>query len=205
MKRLLYIAIYLLFVLSTFSQQKEVFIKYTIDYKNDNLCNIIGLQSTGNITANLGNGTGENVYTGEHPYLGNGKYEVTISGGADAAVTSFAMCDDIHISAISISEYCKLEELGCHGLSYMDVFNAKELTILCNMNGGITSLDLSGNPNLKYINIYDNPIAKDKVALLEMIESLPDRTGKEPGTLVINMGNFPRHKAICERKNWVIK
>lgn len=210
MKRYIYSLLVLLFVLPAYSQQGEPLITYTISYKAENSCNAIMLHGNKGVTVDWGNGQKESLspdsdrMTLYYQYPADGEYTVRVFGEPDA-VQTMELYDDTDVTSVLFGNGCEIEFLSCYGLSQLDISTAIRAKSLHLGGGKLATLNLTANPDIEYLNLYENPIAKDKVALLEMIESLPDRSGKESGTLVIGMGNFPRHKAICERKNWIVK
>ena len=209
MRKYIYLWVALFCAAVVYSQ--EALLMFTIDYKSENNCNAVLLHANEAVTVDWGNGQQEtlsperNRIVLHHEFSLDKEYIVKIFG-APEAVTGFELFDDTDITSVVTGAGCQIELFHyCYGLSNLDIQSAEKVKELYLGNGNITSLDLATNPNLEYLDLYNNPIAKDKKALLAMIESLPDRSGKEPGTLVINMGDFPRYKALCERKNWMLK
>ncbi|MDH6358694.1 hypothetical protein [Parabacteroides sp. PF5-9] len=209
MKRLIYIIVCLLSSITIYSQSQSL-LTYKVNYDKNSLCNNVSLSLTGDLTVDWGDGQKE-MFAGsmnrillDHAYASDGEYLITLYGLPES-ITEFQACDAVQIISLELSANCKIAKLYGFNVTHLDISKADGLTDLNWTGSAVTSLDLSGHSNIEKVHLSGNPIAKDKVALLEMIESLPDRTGKEPGTLVIDMGDYPRHKAICERKNWVVQ
>lgn len=210
MKRFIYSLLASLLITGmAYGQQEKLLFTYTINYQVEML-NVVILYANNNITVDWGNGDKEVISPSfdqrielSHPFLSDGTYKISVFGNPDA-VQKVELAD--HTDIVSIILGNGIEELAFgYGLSQLDVSFATELKSLDCWKSTFSSLNLSNNPKLTYINLKENPIGKDKVALLDMVESLPDRTGKEPGILEVEIGNFPRHRAICSRKNWILR
>lgn len=191
MKRLIYLSLCLFLAATAHSQQNELLLTYVISYKAEALNAILLRNANSPVTVDWGNGKTETVRPDQgndiglhHAYAEDGEYTVNVFG-TPADIRQFELFDDTRVTSITAAPACRVEVFTyCHGITHIDIGNAKEV---------------------RYISLYDNPISTDKDALLQLIESLPDRTGREPGTLYINMGNYPRFKLLCERKNWEIQ
>ncbi|MDO4780387.1 MAG: hypothetical protein Q3992_05115 [Bacteroides sp.] len=55
-------------------------------------------------------------------------------------------------------------------------------------------------PNLEFLDVYE--LAKNGMNIEEVINNLPDRTGKEQGELNITKEEYNKHKATLDKKNW---
>ena len=81
--------------------------------------------------------------------------------------------------------------------------------ILCSSNQ-ITSVDLNNSPDLKSLSCYMNAIKGENMT--NLVKSLPDRTGKTAGKIIVYASNDSREKnvitkadvAIAKAKNWKV-
>ena len=81
--------------------------------------------------------------------------------------------------------------------------------ILCSSNQ-ITSVDLNNSPDLKSLLCYMNAIKGENMT--NLVNSLPDRTGKTAGKIIVYASNDSREKnvitkadvAIAKAKNWKV-
>ena len=94
------------------------------------------------------------------------------------------------IIEIDLSQLTALEEIDLHG-------------------NNLTKVDFSHNKNLKEIMLYENQITGENMTAL--VESLPDRTGKETGKLYLKIADEDDESAIllsdiaiAEGKNWEV-
>lgn len=115
------------------------------------------------------------------------------------------------IDAIDVSNLPNLTELNValNDLTSLDVSKNKKLSILsceCNL---LESLDLSQNPAIEYVNCYGNRIKGQ--AMTQMMESLPQRTREDYGTIIVYDESYAEEFNVCLttdvtialRKYWV--
>ena len=118
-------------------------------------------------------------------------------------------CSNNQLTALDVSKNTALTELDCDSnqLTALDVSKNTALTELdCDRNQ-LTALDVSKNTELETLYCYGNQIKGEKMTRL--VNSLPDRTGKEAGRFTVVQG--PRLEgniclksdvAIAKGKNW---
>ena len=129
-----------------------------------------------------------------------------VSGGT--ALTTLK-CYRNQLTSLDVSDCTSLTELGCSSnqLTSLDVSDCTSLTSLGCSNNQLTSLDLSQDTALTTLYCYNNRINEE--AMTKLVNSLPDRTGKSPGTFkVMASGSYEKNQcrpsdlAIAKEKNW---
>ncbi len=128
-------------------------------------------------------------------------------------VTRFSQIANYPFTNQTITIYGKVSELICFGneLTALDVSNNAELVSLLCMKNRLTELNVINNTKLRQLQCYENQISGDKMT--ELVNSLPDRTGKEKGIFrMINLdtpeeGNSitTSDAAIATGKNWSVE
>ncbi len=128
-------------------------------------------------------------------------------------VTRFSQIANYPFTNQTITIYGKVSELVCFGneLTALDVSNNAELVSLLCMKNRLTELNVINNTKLRQLQCYENQISGDKMT--ELVNSLPDRTGKEKGIFrIINLdtpeeGNSitTSDAAIATGKNWSVE
>ena len=90
-------------------------------------------------------------------------------------------CYNNQLTTLDVSNNKKLEVLWCHNnqLTSLNVSNSIALKELWCFNNQLTSLDVSNNKELEKLRCYYNKISVANMTAL--VNSLPDRTGKEEG------------------------
>ena len=90
-------------------------------------------------------------------------------------------CQDNRLTSLNVSGCTALTKLDCQDnqLSGLDLTQNSTLTELDCSRNKLESLDLSACTRLKSLTCYRNKIRGNAVA--QLVESLPDRYGKEPG------------------------
>jgi hypothetical protein len=119
-------------------------------------------------------------------------------------------CNYNKLSTLDVSKNTLLQDLDCfyNQLTSLDISNNNQLmSIYCSGNQ-LTSLDLSKNNELDFLYCENNNIAGNNMT--GMINSLPDRTGKNAGQFaVFDELNDDKNRclasdvAIATSKNWV--
>ena len=89
-------------------------------------------------------------------------------------------------------------------LSTLDLLLWPNITIINVNRTFISELDFSNNPKIDDVHCKGAPINNSEEALLQMANSLPDRTNKTSGYLHIDSGSIPIIEAICNAKNWSV-
>lgn len=84
----------------------------------------------------------------------------------------------------------------------VDLSKMTKLERLVASGNNLTSIDLSGAKDIKYIELIGNQLTAE--AVNKLIAGLPDRTGKSPGQLFIaeNPGSGAGKYSIAKSKNW---
>lgn len=84
----------------------------------------------------------------------------------------------------------------------VDLSMMTKLERLVASGNNLSTIDLSGAKEVKYIELIGNKLTKE--ALNKLIADLPDRTGKSPGQLFIaeNPGSGAGKYSIAKSKNW---
>ena len=118
-------------------------------------------------------------------------------------------CSNNQLTALDVSKNTALTELDCNSnqLTALDVSKNTALTELdCDRNQ-LTALDVSKNTELETLYCYGNQIKGEKMTRL--VNSLPDRTGKEAGRFTVVQGPklegnicLKSDVAIAKGKNW---
>ena len=118
-------------------------------------------------------------------------------------------CSNNQLKALDVSKNTALTELDCDSnqLTALDVSKNTALTELdCDRNQ-LTALDVSKNTELETLYCYGNQIKGEKMTRL--VNSLPDRTGKEAGRFTVVQGPklegnicLKSDVAIAKGKNW---
>ena len=118
-------------------------------------------------------------------------------------------CGGNRLTALDVSKNTSLKALNCGGnrLTALDVSKNTLLTLLECSDNQLTTLDLSQNHALYRLECYQNQIKGEEMT--RVVNSLPDRTGKDFGTFVVTQDLEPEGNvclksdvAIAEGKNW---
>lgn len=123
-------------------------------------------------------------------------------------------CSDNEISKLSIQAATStLNQLSCYKnkLDTLDLRNCTILSSISCQNNSLKSIKVDNTPNLSRLNMYGNRIEIN--AMSELVNGLPDRTGKTMGTLILyysansvalqNQNQFSiTHKQEIITKNW---
>ena len=90
-------------------------------------------------------------------------------------------CQDNRLTSLNVSSCTALTKLDCSNnkLSSLDLLQSRTLTELDCSRNKLETLDLSACSNLESLTCYRNKIRGNAVA--QLVESLPDRYGKDPG------------------------
>ena len=118
-------------------------------------------------------------------------------------------CERNKLTELDLSNNTKLTKLwfGINQLTTLDVSHNTALTGLGCYANELTAMDLSHNTDLVGLWCYGNQIKGEEMT--RMVNSLPDRTGKDTGTFVVIQDPEPEGNvclksdvAIAEGKNW---
>ena len=129
----------------------------------------------------------------------------------NTALTSLG-CSYNQLTALDVSKNTALTSLGCsyNQLTALDVSQNTALTWLYCSDNQLTALDVSKNTALTMLWCCNNQIKSKEMTRL--VNSLPDRTGKEAGTFFVVQepaleGNIclKSDVAIAKGKNWDTK
>ena len=132
---------------------------------------------------------------------------VTITGDV-----TFFYCEEKQLTTLDVSNNTALKKLVCRysQLTSLNVSKCTELTELDCTKNQLTALDVSQNTALKSLDCFGNQIKGEEMTRL--VNSLPDRTGKEAGEIVVVQepaleGNIclKSDVAIAKSKNWNTK
>ena len=131
---------------------------------------------------------------------------VKIYGDATSVQMMFGSID-----AIDVSNLPNLTELNValNNLTSLDLSGNKKLETLSCEGNLIENLDLGKCPAIDYVNCYGNRIKGQ--AMTQMMESLPQRTREEYGTIIVRDSSYPEDFNVCLttdvtialRKYWV--
>ena len=91
-------------------------------------------------------------------------------------------------------------------ISQLDVSENHKLRSLDITGTQIANLDVSSCPDINVIILSPNdpPIRGDQAAMISFANSLPDRTGKDAGLLVLHH-TYDWIQDICNAKNWTME
>ena len=139
---------------------------------------------------------------------GNLLTELDLSGCESLKRLSYT---DGQLNSLNLSDCVSLTELDCskNELTSLDLSDCTSLTSLACSRNKLESLDLSACTRLKSLECYRNKIRGKAVA--QLVESLPDRYGKEPGKFYLAYySNDEYEENFCYRpavghandKNW---
>ena len=118
-------------------------------------------------------------------------------------------CYDNQLKELDVSKNTALTTLGCDNnqLTALDVSQNTALTGLYCQNNQLTALDVSKNTALTNLGCSGNQIEGEEMTRL--VNSLPDRTGKDAGRFIVVQGPAPEGNiclksdvAIAKGKNW---
>lgn len=133
----------------------------------------------GNIASYSLNSTPKIITT---TYIDSSEKYITIT---NADIISTLTCNDMNISELNLSALTNIEKLICY-------------------NNNILTLDFSNNSNIKYIHCFNNPLISDDTALLNMINTLPDRNNKAYGSIIIdNRAQMLKVEPTSIQKDWL--
>ena len=112
------------------------------------------------------------------------KNQLTSLDVSNNTVLTFLECSSNQLTSLDVSNKTELTFLGCdrNQLSFLDVSNNTALKELYCFDNRLTSLDVSNNTALRFLWCTDNNISGSNMDVL--VNSLPDRTGKEAGDFV---------------------
>ena len=119
-------------------------------------------------------------------------------------VLAYLQCNYNQLTSLDVSKNTALNGLcvrNCQ-LTTLDVSNNTALTqLLCSSNQ-ITTLDVSANTELQWLSCHSNQLTSS--ALNNLFNTLPDRTGKTSGNIVIasNPGTNDCDVSIVKEKGW---
>ena len=126
----------------------------------------------------------------------------------NTALTSLD-CNTNQLTALDVSQNTALTDLNCYDnqLTALDVSKNTKLTKLMCWRNQLTALDVSQNTALAYLYCSGNQIKGEEMTRL--VNSLPDRTGKDAGTFIVVQGPalegnicLKSDVAIAKGKNW---
>ena len=159
------------------------------------------------------------VYTGAAPTLsgldGTPKsgewrtYTLTSQTVTIRGDVTFLNCSSNQLTTLDVSKNTALKGLYCYNnqLTALDVSKNTALTELDCSKNQLTALDVSKNTALTYLDCSGNQIKGEE--MIRLVNSLPDRTGKEAGTFTVVQepdleGNICLNSdvAIAKDKNW---
>ena len=117
-------------------------------------------------------------------------------------------CYNNQLTALDVSKNTALTELNCstNQLTALDVAQNIALTGLNCSHNQLTALDVSQNTSLTWVTCSGNQIKGEEMTRL--VNSLPDLTGKEAGTIVVVQSDAESNRclksdvAIAKSKNW---
>lgn len=119
-------------------------------------------------------------------------------------------CMQNNIANLDISKNRNLTEIECSNnlLANLELNNHPNLVYLHCADNRLNALNVSYCPNIFFIRCYNNPFTDSSSELISFANSLPDRMGKEVGSLIIvpwDMVDIEPAlivRPIAESKNW---
>ena len=144
-------------------------------------------------------------YIYNHTYSENlSEYTIKVYGVPGAI--SECVIGSCGLISFEIGKNSGIEYLGIYvsSVSYLDLSNASELVTFNCRTTSFTSLDFSGCSNLK--DIQNVIFASNEPFMLNMLQTLPDRTGESAGTIYC-LQNNPSATVISAytAKNWTFQ
>ena len=148
----------------------------------------------------------------ESPLLGNrNDYTLTSQTITIRGDVTELDCSGNQLTSLDVSGCTSLTNLNCNNnqLSSLDLLQNSTLTELDCSRNKLENLDLSACSNLEGLTCYRNKIRGNAVA--QLVESLPDRYGKEPGKFYfVYYSEYEYEENFCYRpavgrandKNW---
>ena len=139
----------------------------------------------------------------------DGNQLTTLDVSKNTALTKL-LCNTNQLTALDVSKNTALTSLGCayNHLTALDVSQNTSLTTLYCSKNQLTALDVSKNTALTTLACSGNQVKGEEMTRL--VNSLPDRTGKEAGTFTVVQepdleGNIclKSDVAIAKGKKWV--
>ncbi len=123
----------------------------------------------------------------------------------------YLWCTDNQLTTLDVSQNIALTGLYCYNnqLTALDVSKNTALTVLDCYNNQLTALDVSQNTSLIWFSCTGNQIKGEEMTRL--VNSLPDRTGKEAGEIVVVQSDAESNRclksdvAIAKGKKWYTK
>ena len=189
-------------------------VRFAADIKNPKNGREIAVE-----TINWGDGSiNENLERLEH-YYDAGTYTITIKGRGKITLNCgrnyitaldvtqcpaliYLYCDENELTSLNLSKCTELYFLSCreNQLTSLDISKCTELTYLFCFGNQLTSLDVSKCIELNSLECGANNF--DDEAMNVIYNGLPDRTGKDAGTIHCEAkGNT----TIALNKNWKIE
>lgn len=110
-------------------------------------------------------------------------------------------CYNNHLTRLDVTHNVYLEYLKCdhNQLTRLDVTHNVYLDYLrCDRNQ-LTAFDVSSNVELKYLACSNN-----NLDIVEMLSSLPDRSGKSQGIILCHQEEMASIEELCRVKNWKV-
>ena len=114
-------------------------------------------------------------------------------------------CHNNHLSSLDLSSNTELNYLNCNGnqLTSLDVSKNTKLEMLYCGNNKLTSLNVTQNKELAVLFCYGNKISGSNMTTL--VNSLPDRTGKDSGSFYVFFRNSDDENVITAAQAAVAK
>ena len=146
--------------------------------------------------------------TGDVTFFDCSKIQLTTLDVSQNTALIGLTCNYNQLTALDVSKNTALEKLDCpnNQLTALDVSqNIGLIDLYCN-NNQLTTLDVSQNTALEKLWCNGNQIKGEEMPRL--VNSLPDRTGKEAGEFVVVQSDAESNRclksdvAIAKSKNW---
>lgn len=112
-------------------------------------------------------------------------------------------CEFNQLTSLDISK-TNMTQLDCSFNQINELVLNHQLTDLGCSDNQLINLDVSNAINLSYLNCLYNPISNYPSNLLEFVETLPNHSNREAGTLVIDSKANSTISNKCASKNWSI-
>lgn len=131
--------------------------------------------------------------------------DVNVPSGKIWLKTSTGTYNDLEVNEDGFFELSVSSTMSLNGKNITHIFigSNANLTKLVIYNNEINRLDVSACTNIRYIHIHDNPICNNRVAMENMLNSLPDRNGKAFGSIVVSNQEIRREvEPIAIEKDW---
>lgn len=124
---------------------------------------------------------------------------VTVYGDIEIIELLYAVVEEIDVTSLP---QLKDLNIALNDIKTIDLTNNTDLKSFSCEGNLIEALDFSGNPNISWINCYGNKIKGENMT--KMMQSLPQLTEKDYGTLIVHDASYIHNANICLKSDVAI-